>query len=97
MLDAVTVKLVVVVAEVKLLLAACIACNVTVPEPVTVTMLPAIVAGPPSTAYVIAPAELELAETANGAAPVETEATGEKVSLGATGFAVKLVVAVAAG
>ena len=43
--------------------------STTVPTPVIVTELPAMVAGPLVTEYVTAPAEAELALTVKGASP----------------------------
>ena len=76
--------------------AACEAFNMTGPEPVIVTRFPETVAGPVSTVYVMAPFELELAETANGVAPYVLLSIGAKLSAVAPGLTVKLAVAVAA-
>jgi hypothetical protein len=64
-----TLKLVAAVPATKLAVAAWLTCNTTVPAPVIVTVLPAIVAGPLTTLYVIAPVEFDVALTANGASP----------------------------
>jgi len=93
---ALTVKLAVAVAAAKFPLAAWLAFNTTVPVPVRVTMLPAIVAGPLTTEYVTAPLEAEVALTAKGAVPNVCDTTGMKLSVGASVPTVKLVVAVAA-
>src|ERR1019366_660694 len=64
-----TVKLVDEVAEVYLTVAAWLAPSTTAPTPVSVTVLPATVAGPLVTEYVTAPVEAEVALTVNGASP----------------------------
>jgi hypothetical protein len=63
------VKLVVVVAAAKLPLAIWLALRITVPAPVSVTVVPEMIAGPLTTAYVTAPLDAEVALTANGALP----------------------------
>ena len=66
---AVTAKLVVAVVALYVVVAAWLACNTTVPTPVSVTVLPLTVAGPLATEYVTAPVEADVAETANAAVP----------------------------
>jgi len=91
-----TVKLVVAVAAAKFPLAAWLALNTTVPAPVSVTMLPTIVAGPLTTEYVTAPLEAEVALTAKEAPPNDCAPIGMKLSDGTSVATVKLVLAVAA-
>ena len=64
-----TVKVAVCVPAVYPPAAAWLACNATVPAPVSVTVEPEAVAGPETTEYVIAPDEFEVADTANGVSP----------------------------
>src|SRR6185312_193194 len=77
-------------------LAVCVACSVTMPAPVTVTLCPETVAGPLSTEYVMAPNEGDVAVTAKGNSPTVWSAIGLKVRWGSPGETLKLVVVVAA-
>ena len=71
-------------------MAACVACRITVPAPVSVTVLPLIVAGPLSTLYVTAPLDAELAETVNAASPYVFAEIAAKLSIGVAGVTVSV-------
>lgn len=92
-----TTKLVVVEPVVKSPAAVCEAISVTVPAPVTVTVLPEIVAGPLTTEYVIAPVEFEVAEMENGFAPTVWPEMVVNAMDGVAGLTVNDVVVVVEG
>ena len=77
------------------MVAAWLAPSTTVPEPVSVTVLPTMVAGPLVTEYVTAPFEAEAALTVNGASPKVCVGIAVNASVGVAWLTVKLVDAVA--
>jgi hypothetical protein len=91
-----TLKVAVAVAAAKFPAAAWLARSSTVPAPVSVTVLPEIVAGPLTTEYVTAPDDAEAALTAKGAAPNAFAGIAAKVSAGTSAATLKLVVALPA-
>ena len=78
-----TVKVTVTVAAAYCPLAAWLALSTTVPAPVSVTILPAMVAGPLTIAYVTAPLDEDVALTAKGGLPNVWAGIGPKLRVGA--------------